>query len=191
MSWFCVGYLLPDMGIALKSGLLPQWDFIRENSSGCQLEAASGLGIAVCIHFPSQCWNPSWCRPMQGLCHLPQSVSSYVHWSSRFQKSVFSQWSPSPLALHFLCLLFWKSPWPRGEGFGGGIPFMTEISKLSLSTHWLWVSAPICYRRKHLWWWLSKAHIYEYSRTSLGVILLLCPFSGTVVFSFPLDLWSI
>ena len=48
------------------------------------------------------------------------------------------------------------------------------------------ISAPICCRRKPLWWWLSKARIYECSRMSLGVILLLWSFHRTVVLGFTL-----
>jgi hypothetical protein len=42
----------------------------------------------------------------------------------------------------------------------------TPAQGLSLLNVWLWVSVfvSICCRRKHLWWWLSKALICEYSR---------------------------
>lgn len=48
------------------------------------------------------------------------------------------------------------------------------------------VFAPMYCRREHLWWWLGKALISEYSRMSSRVILLLRSFSRTMVFGFPL-----
>lgn len=63
------------------------------------------------------------------------------------------------------------------EGFGGDILFRTKCSKVCHTVHnvWLWISTVlyILCRRKFLWWWLSKALLYEYSRMSLAVILLL------------------
>lgn len=55
--------------------------------------------------------------------------------------------------------------------------FYSGLSVLSHTVHnvWLWISTVlyILCRRKFLWWWLSKALLYEYSRMSLAVILLL------------------
>lgn len=56
---------------------------------------------------------------------------------------------------------------------------------LSLSVH---LSVSICNRREFLWWWLSKTLMYEPNRMSFEIIVLLCSFSGTVVFGFPLGL---
>lgn len=54
---------------------------------------------------------------------------------------------------------------------------MAECSKAFHYLHYdcLWVSVcvPICWERKFLWWWLSKALIYECSRMMLGVVFLL------------------
>jgi hypothetical protein len=77
------------------------------------------------------------------------------------------------------------------EGFDGDIHIRLSVPRSrSLHTVWRWVSVfvPICYRRKLLWWWLSRALIYEYSRMPLGVIFL-HSFSRTVVFGFPLGPW--
>ena len=44
---------------------------------------------------------------------------------------------------------------------------------------------------KILWFWLSNTLIYDYTRISLGFILLLCSFSRIVVFDFMLGPWTI
>lgn len=70
---------------------------------------------------------------------------------------------------------------PCREGFDGCILSVAEGSSISyfLPIIWLWVSvfASICHRGKLPWRWLSRALIIEYSRISLGVILLFCSFS--------------
>jgi hypothetical protein len=94
------------------------------------------------------------------------------------------------------CIYFpfkgFSEPWV--EGCDRDIPFRAECSKVSHSLHiiWLWVSIfiPIYCRRKLLWWWLSKTLIYEYSRMSLGVTLLLCSFSRMVVLGIPPGPWD-
>lgn len=50
---------------------------------------------------------------------------------------------------------------------------------------WLWLSICVllCCRRK-LWWRLSSAVLGKHSQTQLGVILLLCSWSWTVVLCF-------
>jgi hypothetical protein len=71
----------------------------------------------------------------------------------------------------------------------GNILFRAKYSKVSHFLHivWLYISlfVPICFRKKMIWWWLSKAQIYEYNR-SLRVILLLHFFNRTVEFVFNL-----
>lgn len=37
--------------------------------------------VLAYVHFPSQCWYPIWLRPVQALCLLLQSLSSYEHQS--------------------------------------------------------------------------------------------------------------
>lgn len=91
--------------------------------------------------------------------------------------------------------------------FGGSIHLRTECSKVS-HLIWLWVSAflPICYRRKLLSWWLQgtdlwirgslyhdggRAPVYEYTRMSFQVILLLISFFRRVVFVFSLEPWAL
>ena len=60
------------------------------------------------------------------------------------------------------------------------IPFRTECSNVSQSLHivQLWVSllVPICFKKKLLWWRLSKTLNYVYSNMSLDIILSLCSF---------------
>ena len=67
------------------------------------------------------------------------------------------------------------------------------LQALSLLIFQLWVSvfAPILCKRRHLWWWLREALIYEASRMTSGVILFVSSLSGTIVvsgdrLSFPL-----
>jgi hypothetical protein len=69
---------------------------------------------------------------------------------------------------------------------------LIEISHLgfSLSTGWrsLLIVLIFC-RRKLFRWWLIKALIYEYSRMSSGLILLLYSFIRTVVFTLLQCTW--
>lgn len=90
-------------------------------------------------------------------------------------------------------------PRPQGslgpeEGFDGDILFRAEHSKVSCPLHtvrlWVSVLVPICCKRKLLQWWLRKPLIYEYSRMSPWVHLLLCSFHRTVVFGFILGPWD-
>lgn len=60
----------------------------------------------------------------------------------------------------------------------------TASKSLTLYTWSMGLYIPICCGRKLLWWWLSKTLIYEYSRSLLGVNLLLCSFISIVVFGF-------
>lgn len=81
---------------------------------------------------------------------------------------------PPSLMLFQSYLFFFEVPWALKEGFDGAIPFQTECFKVLHSLHIVCLQASVfvlnyC-MRKLLWWWLSKALFYEYSRTSLGVI---------------------
>lgn len=73
-----------------------------------------------------------------------------------------------------------------GEGFDWDILFRDGCSMVShsLPIVWLWVSVLVHFfwLRKLFWWWLTKVLITEYNRMSLGVMLLLCSFSRTLVF---------
>ena len=81
---------------------------------------------------------------------------------------------------------------PRGEGFDEDISFRTNTPEcLPLCTLSLWVSVlvPIYFGKKPLWWRLREALIYEDNRVLLGVILLPCSFSRTIVLGVPQDQW--
>lgn len=162
----------------LKSALFPRYTWVSVGDSLWVMDGGvcSLLLLALGPHLveskpctPCACclslWNSCWFR---GPCFLGVL---HLFW-----------------LLH--CFqLFCRVPWVWGEGFDSDTSFMAEGSKVSHSLHsvWLWVSAfaPICCRRKHLWWWPSKALIYEYSRMSLGVLLLLGAFGRTLVVVFP------
>lgn len=128
-------------------------------------------------------------------CTLPQSpMGSHVHRSCWFRGTC------SPGALRPLWLLHSSAssssgfPGPWEEGFDGDILFRAEHSKVSCPLHtvrlWVSVLVPICCKRKLLQWWLRKPLIYEYSRMSPWVHLLLCSFHRTVVFGFILGPWD-
>lgn len=121
------------------------------------------LGVEVCILFPQQhtyclsvwfiCGSALLC--LEGL--VPPGVSC-LRWLLIFLP---------PLLQGFLS--------PEGRGLMEMCYLGLSVLK-SHSLHvWLWVCvfAFICCRRKLLCW-LSKALICEYSRLSLGAILLLC-----------------
>lgn len=110
--------------------------------------------------------------------------------------------SCSPSALSPFCLphsfyLFSHGvPWAlRGGVWWSHLVESCAAQCLSLCNVWLWVSVfvPVCFRKKPLWWWLSKAPISEDSKISLGVILLFLFFFffRPVVFGFTLGLWTI
>lgn len=75
-------------------------------------------------------------------------------------------------------------------------PFSTESSKVSYSIFTLCpvVAVSICsylLQKETSLMLVDKTLFYEYSRMSLGVIILLCSFSRTVVFGFTLGSWPI
>lgn len=145
---------------------------------GYQLGITSELGMRVCVHFPSQCLDPSvsdLCRLhacyhhlyefigvtlllyLEGLVSLVSSITSgSYHLSASFSTEVPELWE---------------------EKFYGDTSFREEYSKVSCSLYivWLWVfvCVSICCRRRLLWWWINKALFDDYSRMLLGVILSL------------------
>lgn len=56
-----------------------------------QLEIASGLGCP----FPLSMWDPIWPRPVQPLCMLPKSLSSYMHSSCYAEKVLLKSFRSS------------------------------------------------------------------------------------------------
>lgn len=172
------------MGPALKCCFYTKWDSVGEKYFFyCEpLSVGDSLWIrgGTCAHFSPQHWDFIHLRSMQALNAATVSVNSYVHVVSRRPCS-FAVIHPCWL-LQFFYLLFYTVPWTYGEGFNGDIPFRTECFKTSRSLYivqlWLKVFVPIYCRRRLLSWWLSKSVIYEYSRMSLGVILLLHSFSS-------------
>lgn len=91
----------------------------------------------------------------------------------------------------------YKYPKSWGKGYNECVTFRDEHLKFSYSLHveQLWVSVLINIYCKEmlLWGWLNKALIYGYSSMLLGVILLLCSFSRTIVVDFllgPRTYWT-
>ena len=93
--------------------------------------------------------------------------------------------------LHSLYLHFHRLPGALREGFNKDNRFRLSVSS-SLTLHYVWliisVFSPICCRSNFLWHWLSKVLICEYSKMSLGLILLLLLSFGLVLFGFMLGL---
>lgn len=185
-----VGHLLLGMWPSLKSGLSSQSDSPGDNLFFMYKWLSVGDSIwlrnGACIYIFT-----SWDRSMQGLCLLRQLLWARMSCLEGLQSLVFS------VPCDFETLSVSSSaefPELRGERFDGDICLRTECSKVSYSLYGLAVGFSIClisHRRKLLEWWLGKALIYEYNRMSLGVVLLLCPFSRRVVFGFSLGLWPI
>jgi hypothetical protein len=109
----------------------------------------------------------TWCRPVQTLCMLPQSL--WVHTRCAHVNS-----EGSIFLVSFIHSGFYTISLNPEERDSMETSYL-DIQGLSLCNVWLWVSAfiPIGCRRKPLWWWLNKALIYENSRISLGVTLSL------------------
>ena len=81
------------------------------------------------------------------------------------------------------------------RNFYGDSPFRIKYPSVPHSLHIVLFCISVCvslyWRKKLLWWWLNKK--LTYSRISYGVILWLCSFSRTIVFSFfpsPRGSWS-
>lgn len=74
-------HLLLGIKSTLKSSLFPSKIPLKKTkylfSSGYQVESASGLGMGAFAHFSFKLWDPIWCRRVQVLIMLPQSL--WVH----------------------------------------------------------------------------------------------------------------
>lgn len=116
------------------------------------------------------------------VCAVAITLSSYMPLPCCIQKTLFSYSNPSAQAPKILLLSFpWHSP-GLGVGVGEwsvlGIPFRAEHSEVFYSLHidQLWVSVlTSIYCRKSLWFGLRDGLTYEYSKISLGVMLILWP----------------
>lgn len=84
---------------------------------------------------------------------------------------------------------------PEGKGFVLFRIFRIGCSKICHSLHivqlWVCVLVFISYRRSLFWWWLIETLNYGYKIMLLGVILLLCSYSITIVYGFLLGVWPI
>lgn len=89
----------------------------------------------------------------------------------------------------FVLMGFQPSLWVQNPAFIKSFRAVSSQVSLSLSAYYLAVilSALICSRRKHLWWSPNKALMYEYSRVSLGFILLLLFFLKTSIYQWCLE----
>jgi hypothetical protein len=102
------------------------------------------------------------------------SVILHVHPSLLFRELGFLG------LLHFAYVLIPCVPWVfREKAWWKPSPSDLVFQGLLFSDHCLAVSVSIWWRRKVLWWCLSKTLIYEYIRILVGVIL--CLFSRKVV----------
>ena len=156
----------------LKSGFLPQWDYLGENE----------FVIFEWLSIGDRLWVWWWGLFLLLISvlwfHLVQTHANPVHAAGIAVGSYVYE-----VLLCLECFVFLVSsfslsnpsfsglPKPWRERYNGSIPFGTECSKVSQSLHiaWLWVT--ICYmgrRRTLLWWWSSKELTYEYSTTLLG-----------------------
>lgn len=125
------------------------------------------------VHFSFRFQDPTWYRPMQILCTLPQSLSSCVPRAWGFRGLVL--WVSSiPSGFHFFSFLWVTGAW-RGEIWLSPI-WDWAFRGLSLSLHNVPSAAG---------GWLGNALIYAYSRMSSGGISLL-PF-----WDFTLHPWAI
>ena len=191
LSLFCVDHLLLGLGPALKNGLVTNETLFRKTNflfvSGYQLEKASGLGVRACVQF-FYCWNPIWFRPVYAA-----TVCEFVcaHWPAVF-RGICSLGVFYPLWF----FLFLSQGCLSSEGMDlVETPHLgPNVPRFALSAHCLAVElcsvfVPIYWKRKLLWWWLSKALVCEYSRTMLGSIYLFFHSFSRIVVGFPLDPW--
>lgn len=104
---------------------------------------------------------------------------AYIHTGSLIVASVSG--SPCEHCLIYPVSHFLWYPWPLWLLHSFLLCFCGIF--WALLNIWLWVSAsaPIACRMKSLWWLLGSISVYDYSRVSLGIILL--PFWGRVVLS--------
>lgn len=121
-------------------------------------------------------------------CCLVSVSSLWVHMCTYHVEDLVSWCYPYPLAcMHFIPPFQQVSLTSEGRD----LIETSNLGLLSFSTYHLVVGLfiPICYKSKHLWWWLRKEVIYKYENMSLGVILCQCTFSRTVIFGFTLGPW--
>lgn len=130
------------------------------------------------------------CRPCV-YCH--SLLGSHLHQPRYVQKALFPCCLPSLLVLTTLPPpLLQSSLSPAGRDLmemrhlGLRVPRSLLIQYPSVG-----LSVPICFWRKLLWWCPSNTPIYEDSRMSSGIILVLWSFSRTVVFDISVGLWPI
>lgn len=162
------------IGCSFKSSLHTWWDTIGENKfficNQLSIGDSSWGGIWPCIQLFSQHLDPIKPGPVQDLCIMPQFL-----WLCECTGPAVLRRSSFLDVLYPLWFLM------RTDG---GIPFRAECSKSSHSAQGSAIFISINFRRKLLWWWLSKALIEESSGMSLWVILWLHSFGRTVVFDF-------
>lgn len=98
-----------------------------------------------------------------------------------------------PLTLTIFLPPLSELPEPWRERFDADTSFRTECSKVwhSLPFVQSWVSICSHLQQEEASLIVGKTSIYNYNNMPLDIILLLCSFSRTIVFDFPLGLWSI
>lgn len=114
-----------------------------------------------------------WCRPVQALCMLLQSLWIYVSFAHVDLEGPVFLASSIPSASYILSVSSFMGR--RGIWWTHSIYRWVLQGFHLLCNVWLrvYIFVPICCRRKLLWWWLSKALINEYCRMSGRVIILL------------------
>lgn len=134
--------------------------------------------MRVSVQFLFQFWDPIWFRPV---CAATVSVRSYVCLEGTV--SLVSSILRGVYNLSASFSPYCTEPW--GKGIDGDSPLSAEcfVKSLTLCTALgsTWVT--IYFRRKLLWW-RSKILIYEYGRTLLGIIILLCSINRRIAFDF-------
>lgn len=142
------------MGPTLKSGLHTQWDSLGENYflfvNGFQLEIVSVLGMRTCVHFFSQCWDPSWPRPMHTLCMLRQFLWVQIESGPPgFRKPCFYGVLAPLWLLQYFCLLFHKVS-------GTWAWKLMETLMASFKTY---ILSSFCYSSQIFPWWFYSISI--------------------------------
>ena len=123
---------------------------------------------------------------VQALCMLPQSLSLCV--SPAVCKDSFPGVLSHLWLLQSFCIESWGEKLTKAShlGMSDQKSFILHFVQL-----WVFVLYSVYCSKKLLSWWMRKTLLYGYSRMPLGVMLLLCSFSRTIVFGFSLDYWPI
>lgn len=121
------------------------------------------------------------CTPRQALCLSPQSPRVHVCQPCYVLKPLLPGCPPFSTA-YALSASFSTVSLSSVGRFDGEHPFRSLT--LHIVCLWISVCVPTCLRR-WLLWWPSKTLVYEYSRMSLGLVLLLSSFIRRVVVVFP------